>query len=238
MPGPLLGYAGNPNNNNGWIEADGPLLRELEVVADKPMVGPRVNEIAEPIIEMEEQMIAPMIDVKEDIAMLFGDIDFSHDDSEKVEEEEIWEVNEEWLMAPITPPLVPAVQPPSVYEGGGPSTAAAEGPSFPLPTPGLHVIQVSDAEVAASESIGEIAPRVFAIKGQVQVIASQMVRATDRFEQIGTQLPAKSVPTESIQQSPHLFGSQFADPALPGCQSAQICPQHEPSETLSPTHVP
>ncbi|GJS80398.1 hypothetical protein Tco_0730279 [Tanacetum coccineum] len=32
-----------------------------------------------------------------------------------------------------------AVQPPSVYEVGGPSTAAAEGPSFPLPAPGLPV---------------------------------------------------------------------------------------------------
>nr|GEV42629.1 ribonuclease H-like domain-containing protein [Tanacetum cinerariifolium] len=28
-PGPLPGYAGNPNNNNGWIEADVSLLREL-----------------------------------------------------------------------------------------------------------------------------------------------------------------------------------------------------------------
>ncbi|GKA92430.1 hypothetical protein Tco_0814355, partial [Tanacetum coccineum] len=28
-PGPLPGYAGNPNNMNGWIEADVPLLGEL-----------------------------------------------------------------------------------------------------------------------------------------------------------------------------------------------------------------
>ncbi|GKB68036.1 hypothetical protein Tco_0929448, partial [Tanacetum coccineum] len=32
-----------------------------------------------------------------------------------------------------------AVQPPSIYEVGGPSTAAAEGPSFPHPTSGLPV---------------------------------------------------------------------------------------------------
>ncbi|GKB72343.1 hypothetical protein Tco_0933755 [Tanacetum coccineum] len=83
---------------------------------------------------------------------------------------------------------------PSVYEVGGPSTAAAEGPSFPLPAPGLpippaviedlstrlgnleyghgklvqKVIQVSDAEVAASVTIGEIGPRVFAVEGQVE----------------------------------------------------------------------
>nr|GEV94172.1 hypothetical protein [Tanacetum cinerariifolium] len=170
-PGPLPGYAGNPNNNNnGWIEADVPLLRELGVVADEPMVGQIVNEIAKPI-----------------------------------------EVNEKWRMAPVTPSLMPAVQPSSVYEVGGPSTAAtAEGQSFPLSAPGLLVPpsviedlstrlgnleyghgqlvknQVSDAEVAAGVSIGEIGLRVFAIEGQVQVMASQMVRATDRFEQIGT----------------------------------------------------
>ncbi|GKA29756.1 hypothetical protein Tco_0716001 [Tanacetum coccineum] len=80
--GPLPGYAGNPNNNNGWIEADVPLLGELEAVEDKPMVGPLADEIAEPIVEMEEQVIALVIGVEEDIAMLFGDGDFSDDDSE------------------------------------------------------------------------------------------------------------------------------------------------------------
>ncbi|GKA16483.1 hypothetical protein Tco_0696230 [Tanacetum coccineum] len=108
---------------------------------------------------------------------------------------------------------MPAVPPPSVYEVGGPSTAA-EGQSFPLPVPGLpvppsviedlstrlgnleyghgqlvkKVIQVSDAEVAAGVTIGEIGLRVFAIEGKVQVMASQMVHAADRFEQIGTQV--------------------------------------------------
>ncbi|GKG46201.1 hypothetical protein Tco_0501047, partial [Tanacetum coccineum] len=81
------------------------------------------------------------------------------------------------------------VLPPSVYEVGGPSTAAAEGPSFPFPAPGLliplvvienlstrlgnleyghgqllqKVIQVSDVEVEAGVTIREIGPRVFAI---------------------------------------------------------------------------
>ncbi|GJT84818.1 retrovirus-related pol polyprotein from transposon TNT 1-94 [Tanacetum coccineum] len=87
-PGPLPGYAGNPNNNNGWIEADVPLLGELGAEADEPMVGPLVDEIAEPIVEMEEQVIALVIDMEEDIAMLFGDGDFSDDDSEGFEDEE------------------------------------------------------------------------------------------------------------------------------------------------------
>ncbi|GKE33810.1 hypothetical protein Tco_1453132 [Tanacetum coccineum] len=82
-----------------------------------------------------------------------------------------------------------------VYEVGGPSTAAAEGQSFPLLAPGLpvpplviedlstrlgnleyghgqlvkKVIQVSNAEVATGISIGEIGPRVFAVEGQVAV---------------------------------------------------------------------
>ncbi|GKF84855.1 hypothetical protein Tco_0249753 [Tanacetum coccineum] len=107
-----------------------------------------------------------------------------------------------------------AVQPPSVYEVGGPSTAAAKGPSFPFPAPGLpippvviedlstrlgnleyghgqlvqKVIQVSDEEVAVGVTIGEIGQRVFAIEGQVQVMASQMVHAADRWEQVGAQV--------------------------------------------------
>ncbi|GJT12662.1 hypothetical protein Tco_0859704 [Tanacetum coccineum] len=85
-PGPLPGYAGNPNNNNGWIEVDVPLLGELGVVADEPMVGPIVDEIAEPIVEAEEQVIALVIDMDEDIAILFGDDDFEDDDSEGFDE--------------------------------------------------------------------------------------------------------------------------------------------------------
>ncbi|GJS39872.1 hypothetical protein Tco_0230822 [Tanacetum coccineum] len=42
---------------------------------------------------------------------------------------------------------MPAVQPPSIYEVGGPSTMAAEGPSFPLPTPGLLIPPSVGAQV-------------------------------------------------------------------------------------------
>nr|GEW34402.1 hypothetical protein [Tanacetum cinerariifolium] len=223
-PGPLPGYASNPNNNNGWLEADDYLLGELEAMVDEPMAVPAIEEVIEPVVEAEdEQMAAPVMDLEEDLAELFGedddfeDDDFSDDDSEGVEEEEVWEVNEEWLMALITPPPVPAVQPPSVYEVGGLSTVAAEGPSFPIPAPGIpippsvikdlsiclgnleyghgqpvkKVIQVSDVEVATGVSIGEISLRVFAIEGQVQVMASQMVQAADRLEQVGAQRDAQ-----------------------------------------------
>nr|GFB74283.1 hypothetical protein [Tanacetum cinerariifolium] len=180
-----------------------------------PLPGYAVDEIAEPVDKAEEQVITLVVGMDEDISMLFGDDDFedgdfSNDDSEGVEEEEeVWEVNEEWLMALITRPSVPAVQPSSVYEVGGPSTAA-EGLYFFLLAPGLpippsviedlsprlgnleheyrqlvkKVIQVSDAEVAASVSIGEIGSRVFDMEGQMQVMASQMVHAADRWEQL------------------------------------------------------
>ncbi|GKB35227.1 hypothetical protein Tco_0880169 [Tanacetum coccineum] len=36
-PGPLPGYAGNPNNNNGWIKADVPLLGELGTEPNEPV---------------------------------------------------------------------------------------------------------------------------------------------------------------------------------------------------------
>ncbi|GKE15690.1 hypothetical protein Tco_1423267 [Tanacetum coccineum] len=117
-----------------------------------------LGEVAEPIDEAEEQMIALVVYMDEDIAMLFGDDDFEDDASEGFDEEEL----------------------PSVYEVGIPSTAAAEGPSYPLLAPGLPIPpSVSDAKVAAGVTIGEIGPRVFAIEGQVQVMASQMVHAAD-----------------------------------------------------------
>ncbi|GJT12663.1 hypothetical protein Tco_0859705 [Tanacetum coccineum] len=91
---------------------------------------------------------------------------------------------------------MPAVPPPSVYEVGGPSTAAVEGQSFPLPAPrlpipqsviedlssllgnllyehgqlGEKVIQVSNAKVDSWCYYRGEWPRVVAIEGQ-QVMA-------------------------------------------------------------------
>ncbi|GJU05244.1 hypothetical protein Tco_1121674 [Tanacetum coccineum] len=124
----------------------------------------------------------------EDIAMLFGDDDFEDDASEGFDEEEVWEVNEEWLMAPATPPLMLALPPPSVYGVGSPSTTAAEGPSFPLPARELPIPPSVIEDLKADVSIEEIGTRVFAIKGQMQVMASQMVHAVNRWEQVGAQV--------------------------------------------------
>ncbi|GJS48823.1 hypothetical protein Tco_0598944 [Tanacetum coccineum] len=128
-PASLPGYAGNPNNNNGWLAADDYSLGELETMVDEQMVIPAVDEIAEqidvhaieevvePVVEAEEeQVIAPVVDIvegpmdatmmdmEEDLAVLFGDDDFEDDASDGFGEEEVWEVNEDWLMAPTTPP--------------------------------------------------------------------------------------------------------------------------------------
>ncbi|GJY99216.1 hypothetical protein Tco_0516646 [Tanacetum coccineum] len=135
-PGPLPGYAGNPNNNNNrWLEADDYLLGELEAMVDEPMVIHAIEEVAELVAEVEEeqvidpaddmeegQMDARVIDIEEDLAVLFGDDDFEDDASDGFDDEEVWE----------------------------------------------KLIQVSDAEVAAGVTIGEIGPRIFAVKGHGQ----------------------------------------------------------------------
>ncbi|GJZ28159.1 hypothetical protein Tco_0572806 [Tanacetum coccineum] len=102
-PGPLPGYAGNPNNNNGWFEEDDYLLGELEAMVDEPMVVPAIEEVAKPVAEAEEeqviapvvdmeeeQMDTPVIDMEEDLAALFRDDDFEDDASDGFDEEEVW----------------------------------------------------------------------------------------------------------------------------------------------------
>nr|GEU31533.1 reverse transcriptase domain-containing protein, chloroplastic [Tanacetum cinerariifolium] len=101
VPAPLPGYAGNPNNNNGWLTVDDYLLGELEAMVGERMVIPAIEEVAEPVAEAEEeqvialvadieegQMDALMIDMEEDLAVLFSENDDFEDDSKSVNEEE------------------------------------------------------------------------------------------------------------------------------------------------------
>nr|GEU52784.1 hypothetical protein [Tanacetum cinerariifolium] len=148
--------------------APGPLPGEpLRAEVDEPMVDPMIDELAESIVEVEEQMVAPVIDMEGDLAMLFDDDDFSDDVLDDDEDdEEVWEV-------------------------GVPSTAAAEGHSltllahgFPMPLSLIEdlctrmvnleygygqlvkkVIKVSEAKVANGIAIGETGPRVSAVEG-------------------------------------------------------------------------
>ncbi|GKE92244.1 hypothetical protein Tco_1573339 [Tanacetum coccineum] len=104
---------------------------------------------------------------------------------------------------------MPVMPPPSTYEVGGSSTAAAEGHSLTLLAPGVpmppsviedlctrmgnlnyghgllvkKVITVSDAEVAGI-AIGEIGPRVSIVEDQMHVMASQMVQVVNGLEQV------------------------------------------------------
>ncbi|GJX89640.1 hypothetical protein Tco_0341654 [Tanacetum coccineum] len=127
------------------------------------------------------------------------ELDIFMEDNEKEE----WDVDEDWLMAPVTPLRV-TVLPSSTYEVGGPSTAA---PELPFPVGRLFSVvvdsvavhheeigglgvrtenlehalgkltmktgEVSDAQVKDSIAIGEIRPKVTTLEGQVKVLANQ-----------------------------------------------------------------
>ncbi|GJY11859.1 hypothetical protein Tco_0381168 [Tanacetum coccineum] len=150
---------------------------------DEPNVSLLVDEIAELIVEAEEQVIALVINMEEDITMLFGDGEFSDDDSEGFEdEEEVWEVIEEWLMAPVTPPPMLVVPLPSTYKVGGPSIVAAEGQSFTPPAPGFPVPPSVIEDLITRMGSLEYGHRQLVKK--VQVMASQMVQAKDRLKQV------------------------------------------------------
>nr|GFA15536.1 hypothetical protein [Tanacetum cinerariifolium] len=131
--------------------------------------------------------------------------------NEEVMDDDDWDDDVEWLMDPVTPPRA-TMTVSSTYEVGGPSTAAVEGPSSPLPVPGLLVPptvienlstrlgnleyrhgvlvkkmeEVSDAEVADSITIGEIYPKVATVGEQVQVMGSQTWQIMSRLKEIET----------------------------------------------------
>nr|GEZ68736.1 hypothetical protein [Tanacetum cinerariifolium] len=133
--------------------------------------------------------------------------------NKEVMDDDNLDFEEEWLMASVTPPRA-TMTAPSTYEVGGPSTAPTEGPSFPLPVPGLpvpptmiedlgtrvgnleykHVVvtrkmdEVSDTVVADNIAIGEIHPRAAAVGEQVQVVEAQMVQVVNRLEEIKTRV--------------------------------------------------
>nr|GFA66351.1 hypothetical protein [Tanacetum cinerariifolium] len=173
-------------------------------------------------------MVAPVMDMEEDLAMLFGVEDDSSDDDSKgpEDDEEVWEVNEEWVMAPVTPPSMPVMPSRSTYAVGGSSIAAAEGLSLTLLAHGVPVspsviedlrtrmgnleyghgqlvkmvITVNDAEVADSIAIWEIGPRVSNVKDHMQVMASQMVQVVSGLEQGQEAATHRDETTEGLSQ--------------------------------------
>nr|GEW27554.1 hypothetical protein [Tanacetum cinerariifolium] len=140
------------------------------------------------------------------------------DEDEKLDEfinddEDVLDEDEEWLMAPVTPPRA-TVTVSSTYEVGGPSTATFVGHTlttmaFRVATqPQMiddlcvrmrnleyrreelvkNMVKVSNAEVAVSITIGEIHPRVATVEEQVQVMASQAVQVVSGLEEIETRV--------------------------------------------------
>nr|GEZ21721.1 hypothetical protein [Tanacetum cinerariifolium] len=133
--------------------------------------------------------------------------------NEEVMDDDNLDVEDEWLMAPVTPPRA-TMTAPSTYEVGGPSTAPTEEPSFPLLVLGLPVPpiviedlstrvgnlkykhgvvrrkmeEVCDAVVADSIAIGEIHPRVAVVGEHVQVVEAQMAQVVNRLEEIETRV--------------------------------------------------
>ncbi|GKC67361.1 hypothetical protein Tco_1099959, partial [Tanacetum coccineum] len=123
--------------------------------------------IAEPIEGIEEQVIALVIDMEEDIAMLFGDGEFSDDDSDEFEDEE---------------ELCP-------HRARGPSNVAAEGKSFTLPTPGFpvppSVIEDLSTRMGNLEyGHGQLVKK----RDGCRLLRPQMVQAVGRLEQVGIQV--------------------------------------------------
>nr|GEW34954.1 hypothetical protein [Tanacetum cinerariifolium] len=133
--------------------------------------------------------------------------------NEEVMDDDDWDDEVEWLMAPVTPPRA-TMTVSSTYEIGGPSTAVVKRPSSPLPSPRLSVPptvienlstrlgnleyrhgvlvrnmeDVSDAEVADSIAIGEIHPKVATVGKQVQVMGSQTGQIVSRLKEIETRV--------------------------------------------------
>nr|GFC26526.1 hypothetical protein [Tanacetum cinerariifolium] len=99
--------------------------------------------------------------------------------NEEVMDDDDFEDDVEWLMAPVTPPRA-TMTVSSTYEVGGPSTAAIKGPSFPLPAPGLLVppTVIEDLGIHFVATMGE----------QVQVMELQAVQVVNRLKEIETRI--------------------------------------------------
>ncbi|GJT48762.1 hypothetical protein Tco_0974919 [Tanacetum coccineum] len=96
---------------------------------------------------------------------------------------------------------MPAVPPLSIYEVGVIEDLVTRIGNMEYGHGQLvkKMIQVSDVEVAAGVTFEEIGLSVFAIEGQVQVMASQMVHSADRFKQIGAQALQAAVQQRDTQ---------------------------------------
>ncbi|GJW92495.1 hypothetical protein Tco_0170048 [Tanacetum coccineum] len=161
----------------------GEIGEPLGAEVDEPLVGPVINELAEPIVKVEDQMVTPVMDMEEDLAILFGVKDDSSDDDFEGPDgdEEVWEVDEECLMEPVTSPSMLVMPPPSTYEAG------EYGHGLLV----KKVITVSNVEVANSIAIREIGARVSTVEAQMQVMASQMVQVIQQLQTLVAEISSR-----------------------------------------------
>nr|GEY76034.1 hypothetical protein [Tanacetum cinerariifolium] len=197
----------------------GVLMRKMEEVSDAEVADNiTIGEIHPRVATVKEQIVMENPNHLNDPNVSEGDQAPAAPDGfapqwiEEMDDDD-WEDDVEWLMAPMTPPRA-TITVSSTYEAGGPSIAAIEGSSFPLPTPGLYVPptviedlstrlgnleckhgvlmrkmkEVSDAEVADSIATVEIHPRVATVGEQVQVMKSQAVQVVSELKEIETRV--------------------------------------------------
>nr|GEX74503.1 hypothetical protein [Tanacetum cinerariifolium] len=146
--------------------------------------------------------------------------------NEEVMDDDDWDDEVEWLMAPVTPSMA-TMTVSSTYNIGGPSTAGVERPYSPLPAPRLSappaVIEnlstrwgnleyrhgvlvrkmedVSDAEVADSIAIREIHTRMATVEEQVQVMGSQTGQIMSRLKEIETRVQQVQTPQTALHET-------------------------------------
>nr|GEZ78864.1 hypothetical protein [Tanacetum cinerariifolium] len=164
-----------------------------------------------------------MVDIPDDEDL----VDYDRDDEEpkKEPEQQIGHGNYDAPRATVTVS--------STYEVGGPSTAAIEGPSFPLLAPGLHVPptviedlstrlgnleyrhgvlmrkieEVSDAEVAdmqVANGLKEIETKVQQVESRVDTYSSGQMVQTLQTALHGTELQNQQLRTRVAEMETHM----------------------------------
>nr|GEU55038.1 hypothetical protein [Tanacetum cinerariifolium] len=103
--------------------------------------------------------------------------------NEEVMDDDDWDDEVEWLMAPVTPSRA-TMTVSSTIEIGGPSTTVVERPSSPLLASGLPV----PSTVIEDLGTREFHPRVATVREQVQVMESQAGQVVSRLKEIETRV--------------------------------------------------
>ncbi|GJT04533.1 hypothetical protein Tco_0838995 [Tanacetum coccineum] len=101
-------------------------------------------------------------------------VDPGFDEEVLDDDDDVWDEDDEWLMAPVMP-LRATMTVLSTYEVGGPSTATPmDNLEYRHGVLTRKMEAVSDTEVANSIAIGEIHPRVTTMEEQVQTLQTAL----------------------------------------------------------------